>query len=784
MNRDQLNQVLTQFEATTEAIQGIEKKVERVNGYINAMHVQREVMTLQADYATGLVDKISDSLNERSDEILDYFQRTLETFADPVEQIEMSVLNMGLQTVPAKLHKEFGPMLVPAVFLVLILTVSNSVFGFLLAGDRRLATVLSLNAVYGQGDASETATAGRTVNILSIFAIFHVVMVGIAAAYVVIESCRKGFRRRRQRKMKGESVSWWDWDTFAKDFNILEEAGGLEEEQERLSRLTAKSKQFRGDGFRGSLDAYGGRWLLGEGGGQQFNTTNIRSQFVGNSVTSSNGRAVVARDAQGTRRAWVLPAGELATILDMDEMGNLRLLNPTGIESGWVQAEAFAGVTQTEGGEAIISSSSIGAFLNQVAGYRARLGSNGSSAGGGSNYPGSPQGRLQNLIRASSDISIGLSAGAEAESRGAGVGGLDLLSPGVSRPTTPTLQPLANPTAGQAVISVDEHYHQSPEIEVRRSPFFESGAESSGASPAFASDFNPFPSLLDNRIAAVNPGPASGQAPAFTTPERGITRTPSPLLTAAAEAANPTCAASPEWSCSDGVAESARTSTLQAPSTFTASASNSNLPRLPIGIEGMGGTISNPSATISPPTGAGSGSSLFAFPTLPLHSEAESGPDGTSTHKDKEGESGVSLGKRSSSSVDSRGNPRGKERPRISANKMGYSSSAGNSRGHTTPTAKASSTSLSSNALGTNSGQSQKTPPVSSMLRRLQEFSRQNIRSERASNSPSNRSQEGRRKRPRSRERVGGGTTPASDAAESDKGRARETPSPSNTRSL
>lgn len=256
MNHAQVDQVLRQFEATTTAIRGIETKVGRVKGYIQGMQEQRVQLTRSAEAAKSLLDSVSTSLNERSDEVLDYFQQTLEAFAGPVEQLELTLFNLGLQDAPRQLQRELGPLLMPAVVLVVILTVSNTVFGFMLAADDKIARTFSVEGVAGD-KASEASASG--VNVLNLFAIVHVASLGAAVAYILSERIRVAFNRRRQRQQKGTKGSFWanftdDW--FGEDVpddgpdgrksllsNLFvgpreggEDAGPWEPSWERLSR--------------------------------------------------------------------------------------------------------------------------------------------------------------------------------------------------------------------------------------------------------------------------------------------------------------------------------------------------------------------------------------------------------------------------------------------------------------------------------------------------------------------------------------------------------------------
>lgn len=199
MNHDQINRVLVEFEATMTAIKGIEKKVSKVNGYLRIMKGQREELEQKAKQATGILDNLSKELGFVADEVLDYFTRTLDVFAGLVEQVEMSVVDLGLQDAPRQMQREFGPLLCPALVLVMILTVSNCYFGFLLADDPVLEVRFT---AFHKGNSGHADAQG--INILKIFAIAHVSLLAAAALYLCFEGGRALTKKKRRSALFGQ----------------------------------------------------------------------------------------------------------------------------------------------------------------------------------------------------------------------------------------------------------------------------------------------------------------------------------------------------------------------------------------------------------------------------------------------------------------------------------------------------------------------------------------------------------------------------------------------------
>lgn len=182
VDKEQVNMVLHEFEETLQAIKGIEQKCSQVYTYVQAMQEQRLASEAKLQAAAEFVDNFSGQIEEQSDEVLEYCINALETFAGVAEQLESTVSRIRLQDFPRQLQREIAPMLVPAFVLVLIVTVSNCYFGFLLADDAVLSEGLFV-AIAGPGRLEQV----RAFNILRVFAIFHVSLISAAIFYVLLE---------------------------------------------------------------------------------------------------------------------------------------------------------------------------------------------------------------------------------------------------------------------------------------------------------------------------------------------------------------------------------------------------------------------------------------------------------------------------------------------------------------------------------------------------------------------------------------------------------------------
>lgn len=199
LDQRQVEQVLSQFEATTQAVRGIEMKVEKVNAYVASVQSQREELTRHAETCTVVLDGLSDTLTLRSSEVLRFCTETLDTIAGLVERLERSLYDMRLQDAPRQFQREFGPLLVPAVVLVVIVTVSNCIFGFLLASDRKLTDAFTMD-IFHDTSEQDNASSKDQVNILNLFAVLHAVLIGSAALFIIVEVYRK--------LMSGQQRSW------------------------------------------------------------------------------------------------------------------------------------------------------------------------------------------------------------------------------------------------------------------------------------------------------------------------------------------------------------------------------------------------------------------------------------------------------------------------------------------------------------------------------------------------------------------------------------------------
>lgn len=203
MDREQVDEVLTQFEATTSSITGIEKKMEKVSQYMETVQVQRRALVNHAEVTTSLIDGLGESMADQSKLLYDYFATSFEHFAGLVEVLETSLYNLKLEDAPRQIQREFGPLLMPSVVLVFIITASNCYFGFLLAGDESLAEALR-NGIFldGNGSLNEYEARHGDRNILFLFATAHVVLIGVAIVYIAIDLLRRHLHARLKARRK------------------------------------------------------------------------------------------------------------------------------------------------------------------------------------------------------------------------------------------------------------------------------------------------------------------------------------------------------------------------------------------------------------------------------------------------------------------------------------------------------------------------------------------------------------------------------------------------------
>jgi len=213
MNKDQVDSVLTQFEATTRSIKGIEEKMARVSGYMQVVQDQRQSLSSHADATTNIIDSLGDSITGQSEATFDYFMATFDHFAGLMETLEKTVYELKIQDAPRQIQTEFGPLLVPAVVLVVIVTASNCYFGFLLANDEELADAFAVQMDGNTGELVKAAGVDADeqqsqMDILTLFAIGHVVLIGVVVVYIVVDVLRRLIKKRwrRVRRPRGSPV--------------------------------------------------------------------------------------------------------------------------------------------------------------------------------------------------------------------------------------------------------------------------------------------------------------------------------------------------------------------------------------------------------------------------------------------------------------------------------------------------------------------------------------------------------------------------------------------------
>eukprot|EP00747_Dinoflagellata_sp_TGD_P208444 gnl/TRDRNA2_/TRDRNA2_81935_c0_seq1.p1 gnl/TRDRNA2_/TRDRNA2_81935_c0~~gnl/TRDRNA2_/TRDRNA2_81935_c0_seq1.p1 ORF type:complete len:492 (+),score=58.06 gnl/TRDRNA2_/TRDRNA2_81935_c0_seq1:95-1570(+) len=241
MNTDQVDLILGRMDETVGAVRGIENKFTKMEEHMQEARKNREALAANLEESTGIINNLVDNLNNKSDDAFRYVNEALDSFALIVEEFELSLANLGLHNTPKQIQRELGPLLVPAVVLVLIITVSNCIFGMMLASDENVAGLLVGQDVAVQGlDASESVSS-RTFegearlnseelgkhNVLMSFAVFHIVLIGVAVIYIIADALLRQYRRsrrrrRRQRAAEARAAAQEDDDAFLNEENELD----------------------------------------------------------------------------------------------------------------------------------------------------------------------------------------------------------------------------------------------------------------------------------------------------------------------------------------------------------------------------------------------------------------------------------------------------------------------------------------------------------------------------------------------------------------------------------
>mmetsp|Transcript_50863 Transcript_50863/g.114388 ORF Transcript_50863/g.114388 Transcript_50863/m.114388 type:complete len:531 (-) Transcript_50863:188-1780(-) len=192
INHSQVDAVLKEFDATTEAIRGIEVKMKRMQAHAQTANQQRTAISRHAQDCTDMMDAMSKQLIELSEDALEFFAISVDRFAGLFETLEVCVRELGVFSAHKELQRELWPLLVPVMCLCIIITASNCVFGFRLAGDTSMAQ-FDLDMLKGVDPNEEDTNAdvNDSVSLLSLFAIFHVVLVGCAVLYMFGEIIRR-----------------------------------------------------------------------------------------------------------------------------------------------------------------------------------------------------------------------------------------------------------------------------------------------------------------------------------------------------------------------------------------------------------------------------------------------------------------------------------------------------------------------------------------------------------------------------------------------------------------
>mmetsp|Transcript_34904 Transcript_34904/g.81645 ORF Transcript_34904/g.81645 Transcript_34904/m.81645 type:complete len:398 (-) Transcript_34904:32-1225(-) len=259
MDEKQVEMVLTEFNATTTAVRGIEDKMGKTIDYMVAAKQQQHQITTYSLQVLQMVETLGKSLQLLSDDVLESVSLMAERFASLFEVLELTFMEMGLVSVAKELQTEMWPLLVPVVCLVLVVSGSNCAFGFRLAADPDMVQ-LGLEGLVGMEETGSTDLAdgdNEGMNLLNLFAIFHVVLVSLAVLYLIAEAMRRvrlkvklapGGKRTDQIGQSGPSHFFSSGDVYASQGSVGEPAGAS-----ALSSLAASPYASR-DGQGGSID--------------------------------------------------------------------------------------------------------------------------------------------------------------------------------------------------------------------------------------------------------------------------------------------------------------------------------------------------------------------------------------------------------------------------------------------------------------------------------------------------------------------------------------------------
>eukprot|EP00928_Gymnodinium_smaydae_P044734 TRINITY_DN29858_c0_g1_i2.p1 TRINITY_DN29858_c0_g1~~TRINITY_DN29858_c0_g1_i2.p1 ORF type:complete len:324 (-),score=76.59 TRINITY_DN29858_c0_g1_i2:387-1313(-) len=185
MKEEQLEHVLTEFDATTSAIRGIEEKFERVNGYLNVMHGQHVHLGKQLSLASKAVGRITDQWSLAWLNVIDFSTDILDLLSDVVDASQDRFHGVGLRTVARDIVKEMWPVFLPTVLFLCLISGSNVTFGFLLADDEKLAHELTLQKTFFSDVVGDDLA--EDIGLLRPFAIAHCSLVSLAVAFGLFE---------------------------------------------------------------------------------------------------------------------------------------------------------------------------------------------------------------------------------------------------------------------------------------------------------------------------------------------------------------------------------------------------------------------------------------------------------------------------------------------------------------------------------------------------------------------------------------------------------------------
>jgi len=200
LDREQMKQLVEAFRLTSTAMVQIEKRTRTFERYLNDSSKTQERLGDTAKEVVETIESLNNVMNEKgeaahlswnvlSQDTKHHANRALKVFA-----------NLKFDRISKEAPKELAPLMIPIFVFMLVLGISNSVFGFLLTSSDRI------QQAYRHRESEEDSGSDNINILLSAVVWVHLLLIGFLVTWLFLELYRNYKNKKRKEREKARST--------------------------------------------------------------------------------------------------------------------------------------------------------------------------------------------------------------------------------------------------------------------------------------------------------------------------------------------------------------------------------------------------------------------------------------------------------------------------------------------------------------------------------------------------------------------------------------------------